>query len=341
MIYYLRISYTKSVAKQLEIMALILLRNCFKDTGHLTEGHTTLLSSELIKDLSGFIVILILVWLFYHLDAKRGEVKYEMSNQFIKLKDRLAVFLMIVFFGLSIFSFSTWISDLVQFSANKTSLGDPSHIFYTGSSDEIFKITGEGDIRLSGKTQPYTIVGGGKSDTDLSFHSGNSSENSSINFFTKDGTTTENNDICIFGLGLPSQTSNSEYLRVGWDSTNNYYEIGAKHSGTGILRDFVLGNEHVVIQTSGSILFNAQTTVDNIFDIISTENSTGVSTGSLRVAGGVTIKKDLFLGSDFVLGSEVDYQMKMNTTLNNNFSTLTGSFCSSSRVLGMYLIVSF
>jgi hypothetical protein len=112
-------------------MALILLRNCFKDTGHLTEGHTTLLSSELIKDLSGFIVILILVWLFYHLDAKRGEIKYEMSNQFIKLKDRLAVFLMIVFFGLSIFSFSTWISDLVQFSANKTSLGDPSHIFYT------------------------------------------------------------------------------------------------------------------------------------------------------------------------------------------------------------------
>lgn len=131
LIYYLRISYTKSVAKQLEIMALILLRNCFKDTGHLTEGHTTLLSSELIKDLSGFIVILVLVWLFYHLDAKRGEIKYEMSKQFINLKDRLAVFLMIVFFGLSIFSFSTWIGDLVQFSTNKTPLGDPSHIFYS------------------------------------------------------------------------------------------------------------------------------------------------------------------------------------------------------------------
>jgi hypothetical protein len=131
LIYYLRISYTKSVAKQLEIMALILLRNCFKDTGHLTEGHTSLLNSELVKDLSGFIVILILVWLFYHLDAKRSEIKYEMSKQFINLKDRLAVFLMVVFFGLSVYSFSTWISDLVQFSANKTTLGDPSHIFYT------------------------------------------------------------------------------------------------------------------------------------------------------------------------------------------------------------------
>jgi len=131
LIYYLRISYTKSVAKQLEIMALILLRNCFKDTGHLTEGHTSLLNSELVKDLSGFIIILILVWLFYHLDAKRSEIKYEMSKQFINLKDKLAVFLMVVFFGLSVYSFSTWINDLVQFSANKSILGDPSHIFYT------------------------------------------------------------------------------------------------------------------------------------------------------------------------------------------------------------------
>ena len=131
LIYYLRISYTKSVAKQLEIMALILLRNCFKDTGHLTEGHTSLLNSELVKDLSGFIIILILVWLFYHLDAKRSEIKYEMSKQFINLKDKLAVFLMVVFFGLSVYSFSTWINDLVQFSANKSTLGDPSHIFYT------------------------------------------------------------------------------------------------------------------------------------------------------------------------------------------------------------------
>jgi hypothetical protein len=131
LIYYLRISYTKSVAKQLEIMALILLRNCFKDTGHLTDGHSSLLNSELVKDLSGFIVILVLVWLFHHLDVKRTEVKYEMGKQFINLKDRLAVFLMIVFFGLSIFSFSTWIIDLIQFSSNKSTLGDPSHIFYT------------------------------------------------------------------------------------------------------------------------------------------------------------------------------------------------------------------
>jgi hypothetical protein len=202
------------------------------------------------------------------------------------------------------------------------------HIFYAGTSvntsNEIFKITGEGDVRLSGKTQAYTIVGGGKSDTDLSFQSSNVSEKSSVNFFTQNGTATEDNDICIFGLGLPSQTSDSEYLRLGWDSTNNYYEIAAKHSGTGVLRDLVLGGQGVVIQTSGTILFNNQTVVDNIFDIVSTENSTGVSTGSLRVAGGATIARDLFLNNDLVLGSETDEcQMKINTTVIDNFSTLT------------------
>lgn len=202
-----------------------------------------------------------------------------------------------------------------------------SHIFYAGTSavtsNEIFTITGEGNLRLSGKTQPYNIIGGGKSDNNLSFQSNNLSENSSINFFTQDGNLTNDNDLCIFGLGLPNQTTDSEYLRLGWNSTNNYYEIGAKHSGTGILRDLALGNEQIILQTTGNLLINAPSVIDNIFDIVSTENSTGISTGALRVAGGVTIKKDLFLTNDFVLGNEVDYQIKMNTTLNNNFSTLT------------------
>ena len=65
LIFYLRRSYTKSVAKQLEIMALILLRNCFKDVGQLTERKISLLQSELLKDMTGFVILLILVWLFF------------------------------------------------------------------------------------------------------------------------------------------------------------------------------------------------------------------------------------------------------------------------------------
>lgn len=131
LIFYLRQSYTKSVAKQLEIMALILLRNCFKDIGQLTEGNVSLLQSELLKDLVGFVALLLFVWFFYHLDAKRTEIKYELSAAFIKLKERMSVFLLLVFFGLSIYSFSNWLVELVKYADNHAALMDPSHIFYT------------------------------------------------------------------------------------------------------------------------------------------------------------------------------------------------------------------
>ena len=157
LIYYLRQSYTKSVAKQLEIMALILLRNCFKDIGQLTEGKVSLLNSDLTKDLSGFVALLLLVWIFYHLDAKRTEVKYELTAAFIKLKERMSVFLLVVFFALSFFSFSTWLVDLVKYADNHAALMDPSHIFYT----EFFTLLTFVDVLLllsSAKNLQNTIL---------------------------------------------------------------------------------------------------------------------------------------------------------------------------------------
>ena len=157
LIYYLRQSYTKSVAKQLEIMALILLRNCFKDIGQLTEGKVTLLNSDLTKDLSGFVALLLLVWIFYHLDAKRTEVKYELTAAFIKLKERMSVFLLVVFFALSFYSFSIWLVDLIRYSDNHAALMDPSHIFYT----EFFTLLTFVDVLLllsSAKNLQNTIL---------------------------------------------------------------------------------------------------------------------------------------------------------------------------------------
>jgi hypothetical protein len=157
LIFYLRQSYTKSVAKQLEIMALILLRNCFKDIGQLTEGKVSLFNSELIKDLTGFVALLLLVWIFYHLDAKRTEIKYELTAAFIKLKERMSVFLLVVFFALSFYSFSTWLVDLVKFADNHAALMDPSHIFYT----EFFTLLTFVDVLLllsSAKNLQNTIL---------------------------------------------------------------------------------------------------------------------------------------------------------------------------------------
>lgn len=157
LIYYLRQSYTKSVAKQLEIMALILLRNCFKDIGQLTEGKVSLLNSDLTKDLSGFVALLLLVWIFYHLDAKRTEVKYELTAAFIKLKERMSVFLLVVFFALSFYSFSIWLVDLIRYADNHAALMDPSHIFYT----EFFTLLTFVDVLLllsSAKNLQNTIL---------------------------------------------------------------------------------------------------------------------------------------------------------------------------------------
>lgn len=157
LIFYLRQSYTKSVAKQLEIMALILLRNCFKDIGQLTDGKVSLLNSELLKDLTGFVALLFLVWIFYHLDAKRTEIKYDLTASFIKLKERLSVFLLVVFFGLSLYSFSSWLIDLVKYADNHGALMDPSHIFYT----EFFTLLTFVDVLLllsSAKNLQNTIL---------------------------------------------------------------------------------------------------------------------------------------------------------------------------------------
>ncbi len=130
LVFYLRRSYTKSVSKQMEIMALILLRNSFKDIGKLMQGDTTLLQSDLLKDLVGFVSILLLLWIFSQIDSERTDSKYDLTPSFIKLKERLSVFLIITFFGLSVYSFSHWIFEFIQFSDNHASLQDPSHIFY-------------------------------------------------------------------------------------------------------------------------------------------------------------------------------------------------------------------
>lgn len=157
LIYYLRKSYTKSISKQLEIMALILLRNCFKDAGSLTDGSNLLFQSELIKDLTGFVLLMFLVWAFYYLDAKRVDFKVQLSERFILLKDRMATVLMVVFFVLSIYSFSDWLVGLFRYSSSTAVLEDPSHIFYK----EFFTLLTFADVLLllsSAKNLKNTVL---------------------------------------------------------------------------------------------------------------------------------------------------------------------------------------
>ena len=72
LIYYLRKSYTKSLSKQIEIMALILLRNNFKDIGNVIQGNSSLIHSELLKDLTGFVCLLMIARIFNTVSESRG-----------------------------------------------------------------------------------------------------------------------------------------------------------------------------------------------------------------------------------------------------------------------------
>ena len=157
LIYYLRKSYTKSVAKQLEIMALILLRNSFKDIGKMMQGEVPIIESDLMKDLTGFILILLLLWAFYAIETTRNAIKYELSANFIKLKHHLSNILIWIFIGLSVFSFSSWTLSLIEFSNNHASLQDPSHVFYR----EFFTLLTFADVLLllsSAKNLQNTIL---------------------------------------------------------------------------------------------------------------------------------------------------------------------------------------
>ena len=157
LIYYLRKSYTKSVAKQLEIMALILLRNSFKDIGKMMQGEIPIIQSDLIKDLSGFILVLLLLWAFYAIESGRKAVTYELTPNFIRLKNNLSTLLIWIFLGLSLYSFSHWLFELIKFSDNHASLEDPSHVFYR----EFFTLLTFADVLLllsSAKNLQNTIL---------------------------------------------------------------------------------------------------------------------------------------------------------------------------------------
>ena len=157
LIYYLRKSYTKSVAKQLEIMALILLRNSFKDIGKMMQGEIPIIQSDLIKDLSGFILVLLLLWAFYAIENARKAATYELTPNFIRLKNNLSTVLIWIFLGLSLYSFSHWLLELIKFSDNHASLEDPSHVFYR----EFFTLLTFADVLLllsSAKNLQNTIL---------------------------------------------------------------------------------------------------------------------------------------------------------------------------------------
>jgi hypothetical protein len=191
----------------------------------------------------------------------------------------------------------------------KTSNTSGNHIFYA-NDNEVFCVKGTNEVVFTGKNQKYSIIGGGKNDNSLSFKSSNNE--SSIGFFTNLGNNTQNNDICIYNVGLPEDVNTSEYLKIGWDNNNNKYVFSSQISGS--------GNFHNISLESGisnQILLKPDGSTHLYSDIVSSNSNTaalvlkygGLSIncttdsidyengGGLTIAGGAAITKNLILGT--------------------------------------------
>lgn len=135
LIYYLPRSFSVSIAKQYEIVSLILIRRIFKDISYLDFGNIELFSAEnltLIYDITGFLVLFFLIFLFrYLLVNRKSHTVTPNIEGFILYKKILCILLVPVFLFLSIYSFSNWLVELNQLNSGiVTSIRDFNKIFY-------------------------------------------------------------------------------------------------------------------------------------------------------------------------------------------------------------------
>ena len=124
-----------SIAKQYEIVSLILIRRIFKDISYLDFQNIELLSSEnlpLLYDLIGFVVLFFLIFLFrYLLVNRKSHTVTPNIEGFIVYKKVLCILLIPVFLFLSIYSFTHWIIELNQLSLGLiNTVKDFNKIFY-------------------------------------------------------------------------------------------------------------------------------------------------------------------------------------------------------------------
>ena len=208
------------------------------------------------------------------------------------------------------------------------------YIFYSAtSSNEILRIKGTNEVQFIGSNQKYSILGGGFTIDSISFQSNNLASDFSFNLFTKDGDANDNNDIKIFGVGLPNNVTNSEYLLLGWDKNDSRYVISSNKTGTGDDRDISFNSDQLLLSNDQSVYMKT------------TKNSTNSSTGGLVVCGGVSINStseasSLTEGGAFTVngGASFNGSMYLGGTLNINVSSASQIIMSSQDPDGTLLV---
>ncbi|MEI6533250.1 MAG: hypothetical protein WCO06_05425 [Candidatus Roizmanbacteria bacterium] len=113
-------SLTISIAKQYEIVSLIIIRNVFKDIGALESA--TNWSSEIynklspvLLDLAGGIIMFFLVTLFHRIIHKNFIHKTDKRiNHYVEIKKSISLFLCFLLFFMALYSGLQWISHITS-----------------------------------------------------------------------------------------------------------------------------------------------------------------------------------------------------------------------------------
>ncbi len=134
--YHLPDSFTISIGKQYEIIALIIIRRIFKDIANVNlDGPWTEIGSynlELILDMLGILIIYALIYAFYRINRRRPRhALTEDRSQFIRIKQFFAVLLVPILLLLSLYSFGHWAWEIYHFEQGyHPELTDINEIFY-------------------------------------------------------------------------------------------------------------------------------------------------------------------------------------------------------------------
>jgi hypothetical protein len=112
-------SLTKAVGKQFEIIALVVIRDVFKDLAYLGDNTFDLENIEILYpvfiDMTGGLAMFLLVGVFYHLNPDRaGKPDNPELKRFVQLKKGIALFLVTILLILSGYQLTEWIQYIAQ-----------------------------------------------------------------------------------------------------------------------------------------------------------------------------------------------------------------------------------
>ena len=196
------------------------------------------------------------------------------------------------------------------------------YIFYSSpsssSANEVFRIKGTNEVQVIGLNQRYSFIGGGYSPNSLSIQSQSISTDFSLDLFTATGSDSDNIDIKVFGLGLPNNINNSEWISLGWNSSGSNYVLSTNNMGAGMNRDIVLQSgitNQLVLAIDGSTSLYSQTGSINSstgaltllhggLSINSSISATSITQGgAITILGGAAINDNLYVGTEIYLNS--------------------------------------